>query len=70
MVRGFRRSMDEGAGTRAIREPFVRLGEVAMEDIAIDPGCRDDIPAVLRGPQHRDWDQVGVVQPPQPPTPP
>ena len=37
---------------RAIREPLVRLGEIAIEDIEIDAVCRDDIPAVLRGIQH------------------
>ena len=31
MGRGFRRSMDEGESMRAIREPLVRLGEIAIE---------------------------------------
>ncbi len=52
MGRSFRRSRDEGEGMRTIREPLVRLGEIAIEDIEIDAVCRDDIPAVLRGIQH------------------
>ena len=43
---------------RAIREPLIRLGEIAIEDIAIDPVCRDDIPAVLRGIQHLYCDEA------------
>ena len=58
MGRSFRQSRDEGEGMRAIQEPFVRLGEIAIEDIAIDPVCRDDIPAVLRGIQHLYCDEA------------
>ena len=58
MGRSFRRSRDEGEGMRAIREPLVRLGAIAIEDIAIDPVCRDDIPAVLRGIQHLYCDEA------------
>ncbi len=57
MGRSFRRSRDEGEGMRTIQEPFVRLGEIAIEDIAIDPLCGDDIPAVLRGIQHLYCDE-------------
>ena len=48
----------EETRARAIQEPFVRLGESAIEDIAIDPVCRDDIPAVLRGIQHLYCDEA------------
>ena len=58
MGRSFRQSRDEGESMRAIQEPFVRLGEIAIEDIAIDPVCRDDIPAVLRGIQHLYCDEA------------
>ena len=41
-----------------MQEPFVRLGEIAIEDIAIDPVCRDAIPALLRGIQHMYCDEA------------
>ena len=34
---------------RCVRTPQDILGQTAIEDIRIDPHCRDDIPAVLRG---------------------
>ena len=37
---------------RAVQNPEMNLGQVAIEDIQFDARCRDDIPAVLKGIQY------------------
>lgn len=37
---------------RRVIEPQMKLGEVAIADIKLDPKSRDDIPQILRGLQH------------------
>lgn len=37
---------------RKVIEPQMKLGELAIADIKLDPKCRDDIPQILRGLQH------------------
>lgn len=37
---------------RRIIEPQMKLGEQAIAGIKIDTKSRDDIPRILRGPQH------------------
>lgn len=44
---------------RAVRKRQMQLGEVAVEDVWLDPRSRDDIPAVLRGLQHLHKERRG-----------
>ena len=37
---------------RRVIEPQMKLGELAIADIKLDPKSRDDIPQILRGLQH------------------
>ena len=46
---------------REVRKRQMQLGEVAVEDVWLDPKSRDDIPAVLRGLQHLHKERRGEL---------